>query len=235
MRTTCNGNKQCAFALNNEHCGGDPKPGRGKTGILAYTCDTPESKGLDSKPVCTLGESCSFTTFENLGEVIRCESGVLSVQGVKYGFGLATSECSNYLKSYCNGWTNCNVTLSNANCGGDPAYGRVKSGEITYSCVPPGSVSRSQSEATGTQICTASTCSQTATEGVSSRMVCDTGLISIKAASYGVDSVTRDCSAGLRTSCEGQKDCSYMVSNLACGGDPVPNVVKQGQVSYTCQ
>ncbi|MES2855186.1 MAG: hypothetical protein V4692_04960, partial [Bdellovibrionota bacterium] len=90
---------------------------------------------------CAAGTQCVFSPgAENQSVSARCASGTMTVNGSVYGANGLNRACTTYATTACSKKTSCSLTFSNTNCGGDPIYGVVKSGNLTVTCsiiVPP--------------------------------------------------------------------------------------------------
>ena len=75
---------------------------------------------------CPAGMSCAYTgAAENATVTLSCAipGSAISINNASYGAGGSSRSCTDYVNSACSGKSNCTVSFTNGNCGGDPDFG----------------------------------------------------------------------------------------------------------------
>ena len=182
---------------------------------------------------CPAGTQCVFNpAAENKPVTARCSSGTITVNNSVYGANGKTRSCAAHTTTACNGKASCTVTFSNANCGGDPIYGIVKSGSLTLTC--SGTVA-APTIAFGTSCASGKTCTYAgAKESTASLARCSAGTLTVKSSLYGIGQKTISCDSYVKALCNGKTSCSPSFSPKNCGRDPAVGIVKTGTLTVAC-
>ena len=206
---------------------------------------------------CAAGATCNYAgAAEDSQVAVSCASGVMTVSAANYGAKSSNESCLSYSQSSCQGQASCQLTFSNASCGGDPIYGTVKTGFMTVTCSQPLAAPIPTPTAVPTAIptaipnptpapvasgqafgsaCTSSSCSYSgASENATVSASCSAGVINVNSAIYGAGSVTESCLVYAQHVCNGLASCSPNFNNSTCGGDPQYGVMKNAAMTIQC-
>ncbi|MES2964060.1 MAG: hypothetical protein V4760_09235, partial [Bdellovibrionota bacterium] len=159
-KASCHGKTSCSLKFTDSSCGGNPGGRKADFGNMNVTCSSstpaptpapapqptpvptpaPPTGSIAFGSKCADGTSCTFSpAVENSSVVAGCTTGAMTVTEALYGAEQSYLSCTSHAASSCNGKSSCTLSFNNANCGGDPIYGVVKSAQMTIACstTPP--------------------------------------------------------------------------------------------------
>ncbi|XP_073730925.1 L-rhamnose-binding lectin CSL3-like [Misgurnus anguillicaudatus] len=201
----------------------------------------------------TCGLTSEVITCESDTANLHCDQGRIKVLSANYGrtnsatcsggkpaYQISNVQCTqssslSVLTSQCDGQTNCSISASNS-VFGDPCVGTYKYLDVSYICIPSGTIIQKQ----------------TSCEGGTFSINCNKQFIKVLSANYGrtnkatcstrkpaaqISNVKCIQSSSLRvlaTKCDGAHACSVSVSGTVFG-EPCGGTYKYLNVSYICQ
>jgi hypothetical protein len=134
IASACNAKASCAMNYGQKTCGGNLPQNSQKTTSTVVACLQTLSFGTE----CSSALGCQFTGAAEWGPPVSmsCKPGTkIRVTQSSYGTGDKTRTCTPYVKSLCEGKIKCDLSFTNGNCGGDPAYGSPKEGSAMIQCL----------------------------------------------------------------------------------------------------
>lgn len=210
LQSRCDGSPQCSLNVDNDIVG-DPYPGVGKSLVVTFECADGRSMEIQAEEGQLLNLSCDRPAGR---------TDALAILAAGYGSGGRWMDCTDRIRTSCQGRTTCAVRADNDFIGQDPYPGRTKQLVVEYQCGSGARTSRSVEEGQWLKL----GCEDQAPPSRE---------LTVVEARYGAQGRYRDCTSQVREMCRGRSSCSVLSSNDLVG-DPFPGAGKELVITYRC-